>query len=1390
MPHNKNIDPREKFDLYLESIRDLRESLLQLGKWSPTKPYEHGSDEQLKDHFDQTQQQRQQTSKAGQKKQKDQQTQDYYNDDVNDQRDKVLSKAKSTAQQSQEETQQYYDQQVSAQRDKDSQQAAKTTQDSDKETQQYYDNTVAGKREQQLEANKAAKQQSEERTEEYYQQEVRNERERDLQKSKDAGDDKDQQTQEYFDENVASKREQDLDKSKTSAQKGNEQTQQYYDEQVSQRRTEGLDKSKTAASKADSDTEQYYDNDVGNERDSDLQRSKSVSQDSNEQTEQYYDNDVSSERDKDLEQAKKAGGESDERTQEYYEEDVANQRNEDLGQAKAADEKSDEQTQQYYDAQVENQRDANLSQSKKASEQADNSTDDYYDNEVSQQREQDVGRAKDSAKLADEQTQKYYDETVADERDDDLARAKQTASQSDSNTEDYYDSNVADERDRDLGQAKKVAQQSDGETQDYYDNEVSDERDKDLGQAKKIALQSDKETQDYYDNEVTDERDKDLGQAKSVAKQSDSETQDYYDNEVADERDKDLGQAKSIASQSDKETQDYYDNEVGDERDKDLGQAKSHASTVDGEIDQYYDDTVRNEREQDLDKALKEGAQADGETQDYYDNDIGSQRQQELQKHRNEKTQSDRETQQYYDETVPGQRDETVGDRNALKNQILDRAGIIAENAALTQIFKAIHRQAKQLANAAIDREHETTDELNEINVQSHKNAKSEAEDGIEQYYSEDEGVSLPPDKNTTKARERGASEEQGALEQFERQREASGITTGDVADGSDSDFPYKNEEKQIGVPGQKFVDSNPEKLAKFKDQSGVDNIEELYEKNEEQQQQSEQRTEYKRNLNPFIGNQRGDKFPEPNQDVLGHARDNSIADKESFEVQERPPGDQRQKLFKSWIRPNTERPLGIGTPGTPSAPMSQKIDEMLANANNAQQLVGSYKFFIEKLHGRRVRDGSGEPYRKNPIESRSDEFWPDDLENRMVFPTYVTAFNDGYDVSWSDYKFIGRGEPVWIWEQTTRNLTLEFYIMNDFSAELLRIASEINNNAQEANLGGNQGQSSDGNLDATTDLTQTIQTIGGFKDDQLVDPAGNPIDNVTPEAQEKFEELLRLFPDWGTGTTPFPTQTRGGRTGFVQGQFSGTPELLWRRATFLAQCVYGWYRQDGKLKEQPFVRVRIADFFDVVAVINSLQYTQDEFDVDLNPSSMGAIPMGIKVAINMTIVHEDEPTSDYFRYYHNSSFDTPQTETNKKKYSTEPTKTGDTTMDSSMSGSPLFDRFRQTPQSPLEFPENASLFQSNLNDLDSSLRELEASSGNLNDIAKKERLKRVLQNTQRLLKVRRAVEALTVEDQPVSGIVREGAEKVRQTTSMANQPISESVNIPKTIRDKRKNNQ
>lgn len=470
-----------------------------------------------------------------------------------------------------------------------------------------------------------------------------------------------------------------------------------------------------------------------------------------------------------------------------------------------------------------------------------------------------------------------------------------------------------------------------------------------------------------------------------------------------------------------------------------------------------------------------------------------------------------------------------------------------------------------------------------------------------------------------------------------------------------------------------------------------------------------------KNTLSPFIGLKRTKKFPKPEDtEVESQTKDGTTANRTVFnnilnqnkELDER--GKAVQKIYKSWVKitGGKEEPINHST-GDKTASV-----RMAPVTNALRQLPGSYKFFIEKLHG---YSDDGTPYEKNPVNNQ--DATARDYPNRMLFPAYIQTFNDSYSTSFSDYSFLGRPDKVYAYQNTERTMQLTFTILADYSAEIITAAMEtLTNTPSQAPQ---PSASKDGKLRASV----VSNPPGATKAENLLSSA--------EIQQKKLQEFIANAPNWGTGAINVAEILETGKYGTVAGEFSGTPEQLWNRATFLAQCVYPYYRQDGKLKEQPFIRLRIGDFYDLVAKIDSMQFTQDDFDMDLNESeSIGNIPLAITVSMSLTIVHDETPRSNYIRFYHRKDFDI-----NTKEYRPESTKKSSIYKDEALD---IFaQKYKKTKNNVDTMPEEAEQYLEAVDKFSAVLEQFDKVAnllpGDVQNLVKLNEISKVLSHAQKL---------------------------------------------------------
>jgi hypothetical protein len=356
------------------------------------------------------------------------------------------------------------------------------------------------------------------------------------------------------------------------------------------------------------------------------------------------------------------------------------------------------------------------------------------------------------------------------------------------------------------------------------------------------------------------------------------------------------------------------------------------------------------------------------------------------------------------------------------------------------------------------------------------------------------------------------------------------------------------------------------------------------------------------------------------------HTPDNTITNQtEWIDIQ----NGLNDKIFKGWASNGKSMP-------TPT--MNQPFWKRDINLKrNIRELPGSFKFYIEKLHG---YDTQGNPYVANKIDDKADAL---KYQNRMVFPIFLDAWSDAFTANWNTIDLIGKSEPIRVYNNTTRQLSIEFFVLADFSAEIMLAGiQELQDfstknypqtseyGKQQQNIALSSTNKSKAEYDATKDLSLTTKQIVGSSMSL----------SEQKQAYLQLKAYTEQFTNWGHGSNNIADNFQNGTYGFTPSATTSTPEMLWNRLTFLAQCCYPYYRQDGKLKENPVVKLRLGDFFDVVCCITSLSINDMEMGWDLNYSNIGVIPMGAKISLSLDIIHQQTPSSTYSRFYHRKDYD------------------------------------------------------------------------------------------------------------------------------------------------------
>lgn len=370
---------------------------------------------------------------------------------------------------------------------------------------------------------------------------------------------------------------------------------------------------------------------------------------------------------------------------------------------------------------------------------------------------------------------------------------------------------------------------------------------------------------------------------------------------------------------------------------------------------------------------------------------------------------------------------------------------------------------------------------------------------------------------------------------------------------------------------------------------------------------------------------------------------------------------------------------------GTRNHEMSEYFKEIL----DEKRIVapsGTYKFFIEKLHGRYYENGAATPYKLNPVtETQKSQYSANgyNFSNRKVFAAFLDNYNDQFRVESTPYNFIGRGEAVHMYSNTARTFTIEFTILTDHALEQLAAIDILNEKLKTG---------------STEDILSFLLS------NEMVHHGNGTYQN---DAKYRLNGATSTYFD--------------------------TPETTWQKLTFIAQCCYPYYRNDGKMKEQPLVRIRIADFYDVVCIFSSVDIQLNPLEVpyiDFNNSSLGEQPIGFKVTIQANIIHDYEPNSQFYGFYHRKQFDTlsPEESYNAKVWGIGLSKQSDMLSKILKKNSPLSikDSMNMKNLNDLLSSTDFMEIQNDVNILKSNMNSLGNQTVNLFEEARKIRLKNI----------------------------------------------------------------
>ena len=289
----------------------------------------------------------------------------------------------------------------------------------------------------------------------------------------------------------------------------------------------------------------------------------------------------------------------------------------------------------------------------------------------------------------------------------------------------------------------------------------------------------------------------------------------------------------------------------------------------------------------------------------------------------------------------------------------------------------------------------------------------------------------------------------------------------------------------------------------------------------------------------------------------------------------------------------------------------------------------------------------------------------PQSEGNLMYFPPYISSMNNSDNANWNAIDFLGRPEPLYTYKNGTRDASITFFVLTDYSTKVLIGRKGYFDESQDEMLSqvffnGNKNftDAPDAGLlnaaaQQTSSLIQSaVNQPGSINDAQsqtqisnlksqmnnLTNSAASSIgqNNLSPYSESSskgniydFEVSQIETTGDGTGvaaTTLADTLTRLNDMNryllFQPAFFSGSLVDFSRRITFLSRCTrpaLNNTKSGFSFTNPPVCHIKLGDWWDHDAIINSVTY--DYSDVPWTVTDTSVQPMWLGVTINFNMV-------------------------------------------------------------------------------------------------------------------------------------------------------------------------